>query len=459
MYRVSEDKLENIVFTVLDNGEIETFFVKYNVTPKQFDELSNTEQQNLTPQFQKVSANGNPEYICIDFIQTFTVYPDCPYENGVHSNGLTCDPETTTIVTSFCNWTGGGSNNTGNPTNNNNTNNNTSNTNYGNGNTSGSNGISTTPISPSALLIFELSSVLNLTPEMSAWLDNKRNWGKGEEIKKFLEEEGGCFILDMQGNTSSPECQQAIAIAEALWNIMMDDDSLTFEEAIEQYFTNNLTDVEIAEFNWYEEISPLGIDVRLLMDCFENVNPSANATFSVKIFVEQPVPNTTETYSGSDPGHTFIEMSINDPSSTSVSQIFGYYPSGSVNPIPGPFYDITADGEIRNNGSHNYHVSASIDIDNNTFFDIVNYINLFGNNIPEYNLNDYNCTDFGINIANQAGMNLPDTYGEWKKFGIKLGGGSNPGNLGQDIRTLSVPGVTVNTTTGSNSPNGDGPCN
>ncbi|MDE0471460.1 MAG: hypothetical protein OXH57_05925 [Ekhidna sp.] len=43
-----------------------------------------------------------------------------------------------------------------------------------------------------------------------------------------------------------------------------------------------------------------------------------------------------------------------------------------------------------------------------------------------------NCTDFGIQYSKQAGIKLKDSYGSWPG-----GSGSNPGNLGEDIRKLS----------------------
>ena len=101
MFRESEEKLENIIFSPLINGEIETFFVKYNVKLEDFKNLTSSEIQNLIPIFQKITVDS-PEYVCIDFIETITLYGAC---NVVHSNGQMCTGETSTFITSFCNWT------------------------------------------------------------------------------------------------------------------------------------------------------------------------------------------------------------------------------------------------------------------------------------------------------------------------------------------------------------------
>lgn len=49
-----------------------------------------------------------------------------------------------------------------------------------------------------------------------------------------------------------------------------------------------------------------------------------------------------------------------------------------------------------------------------------------------YNLNDYNCTDYALNVIKKGGFSLPDNSGTWPG-----GGGFNPGNLGQDLRDQS----------------------
>jgi len=229
-------------------------------------------------------------------------------------------------------------------------------------------------------------------------------------------------------------------------------------------WVNSLTEEEIAEYNWYEDQSQNETLANELMDCFLNIDTiSPSATYSLTIYVEQPIPNSDAPNNGTDPGHTFISMSINDPlnSDNNITQTLGFYPQDSVNPVTG---NNVVDGLFVDNSGHNYHVSATINLNNSSFYQIVNQIDTLGNSTPEYDLENYNCTDFGITIANAAGMNLPDTEGIWgidiPVIGFKeLGSGSNPGSLGQDIRNLSNPDVTVNTTSGSAGPIGNGPCN
>ena len=102
-------------------------------------------------------------------------------------------------------------------------------------------------------------------------------------------------------------------------------------------------------------------------------------------------------------------------------------------------------------GNHDYDVSASIDLTHTQFTSLISNLQTFGS--PTYNLNTLNCTDAALLTGNSIGMNLPDTNGTW--IG---GGGSNPGNLGQDIRGLSSSNLTINTTSGTAALS-EGPCN
>jgi hypothetical protein len=204
------------------------------------------------------------------------------------------------------------------------------------------------------------------------------------------------------------------------------------------------------------------------MDCFDNIKNdlSSSSTYSLTIYVEQPIPNSDAPNDGTDPGHTFISMSTNDPvnPSNNVTQTLGFHPEDSVNPV---FGNNTSDGLFVNNGVHHYDVSATINLTKSMFYDSVDEIKTLGNDIPEYNLETYNCTDFGINIANSTGMSLPDTEGTWgvdvPLLGFKeLGTGSNPGALGQDIRAMALTNtnsnITINITTGTNALASKGPC-
>ena len=83
MYRESEEKLENIIFKLINQDEIKAYIAKYDVTPQEFDALSIEDKKNLEPIFQKAIEFG--PYVCIDIMQTVVVGHDCPYERWSQS--------------------------------------------------------------------------------------------------------------------------------------------------------------------------------------------------------------------------------------------------------------------------------------------------------------------------------------------------------------------------------------
>lgn len=236
------------------------------------------------------------------------------------------------------------------------------------------------------------------------------------------------------------------------------------EDAYFENYIGSLSEEELSEYVWYDDIQDIPAQIDRMMNCFENIRSSLSdsSTFSITIYVEQPIPNSDAPNDGTNPGHTFISMSTNDPtnSDNSITQTFGFYPAESVYPHLGIN---TSDGEFINNANHFYHVSATININETQFFGVVSDVTNMSSPVPEYNLETNNCTDTGISIANSVGMNLPDTNGTWgidvPLIGFKeLGSGSNPGALGQDIRNLINPNVTVNITDGANGPSSQGEC-
>lgn len=170
-----------------------------------------------------------------------------------------------------------------------------------------------------------------------------------------------------------------------------------------------------------------------------NVNSSAKLT----IYCNQPIPNSSASHDGTFVGHTFI--SIQQGGQTKV---IGFYPQSNwISPI-----NSSSAGVYGNDSGEDFNVSVSKDISASQLQSIMNYI--YNSAGSTYNLNTYNCTDFGIAVGNKANMNLPDAYGTWPG-----GGGSNPGALGQYMRTMSGNGVTVKASNSSVSAPNSTNCN
>jgi hypothetical protein len=165
----------------------------------------------------------------------------------------------------------------------------------------------------------------------------------------------------------------------------------------------------------------------------------------VTVYVTQPTPGSRDAWSGVIPnpyvGHTFVSFQQDG-----VTRVFGFYPD--VRPtlseptVPGVFFD---------DSGHNYDVKIEIYVDALKMSDAIDAVSAFG---TTYDLNTLNCTDFGLLIGHAAGLNLPDTQGTWLG-----GGGSNPGDLGEDIRGMNSAGNVVVTKSPGFGPALAGECN
>ncbi|NMH86227.1 hypothetical protein [Flavivirga algicola] len=180
-------------------------------------------------------------------------------------------------------------------------------------------------------------------------------------------------------------------------------------------------------------------DVKKELECFDKSN-SAKLT----IYVEQAIENSREVTARL--GHTFIGIEQNG-----VIRNLGFYPDngGAANLFS------SQDSEIHDNSGSPYHVSITVDISSNQLSGIINYVE----NYPvKYDVNKYNCSDFGIKVASLGGLNLPSTLGVGSQFGITLFKGRNPGDLGEDIRELTLPPGATRDLNGGNAPKKSGDC-
>lgn len=161
------------------------------------------------------------------------------------------------------------------------------------------------------------------------------------------------------------------------------------------------------------------------------------------IYVDQPIANNSKAWSGTDVGHTFIAIQQGN-----IRRVFGYWPATSVYPASGYSTDVMAFG---NDENHYFNVSIVVPVDTSKLLSIISY----ANNAPkQYDLDKYNCTDFALEVGKLAGLPLTDSFGSWPE-----GAGSNPGQLGQDIRDMPLPPNSRRQTTGANAASNNGTCN
>jgi hypothetical protein len=162
-------------------------------------------------------------------------------------------------------------------------------------------------------------------------------------------------------------------------------------------------------------------DIRQYLKCFDTNQPA-----TLTVYARQPVLGTNDTYTfhgiKPDVGHAFISITQNG-----TTRVFGFYPTSPIS------FMIDAPGMWGDNSQIPYTGSASARINAGNLWSLMQYIySLEG---KDYKLATFNCTDFAINAAQAAGINLPDTWGRWGG----ISGGSNPGDLGNDLNTKPLP--------------------
>lgn len=188
------------------------------------------------------------------------------------------------------------------------------------------------------------------------------------------------------------------------------------------------------------------------INCFINT-PGYNHNFNITLCVSQPEVGSRESWSfaggGSSGtgspvtvGHVFFIL--NETSSIgNITRNIGFYPASSVNPS-----SPISQGQLNNDVYHDYDVAVNISVTNSQFFQVLNFIQQGNNPGYLYNLNTNNCTTFALNALSGAGINLPRTPGSWLN-----GGGLNPGDLGEDLRTMDLPSNMTRTTLSGTHPN------
>ncbi len=195
-------------------------------------------------------------------------------------------------------------------------------------------------------------------------------------------------------------------------------------EEVPKVITNIMIDVES---------TPKIEDIKKELKSFDKSKPA-----KLTIFVEQAIENSREVTARL--GHTFVGIE-----QEGIIRHLGFYPDngGGANLIS------NQNSEIHDNSGSPFHVSITIQISSGQLSSIINYIE----NYPtKYDLNNYNCSDFGIGVASLGGLNLPSTIGVGSQFGIVLFEGRNPGDLGEDMRNFSLPSGATRNLVGGNTP-------
>ncbi len=180
-----------------------------------------------------------------------------------------------------------------------------------------------------------------------------------------------------------------------------------------------------------------------MIACFGDINcyDAQNSKFSITLYAEQPISNSRDNWSGNPllnnirVGHTYLELkSLHNYESNNL--VFGFYPQWDASIRSGAI-----PMEIRDDGRKPYTVAVTIDLTCEEFQEAI--AKSLEATQEDYNLKDYNCTSYGIEVANAVGLGVAYTKSPWIFGNTTFGVSVNPGDLGEDIKLLTEGEITL----------------
>ena len=201
----------------------------------------------------------------------------------------------------------------------------------------------------------------------------------------------------------------------------------------------------------YEPVENLAaIEIQKYLNCFSSV-PDAGSTCTIKILTDIPVdkdPNAFFDWPNGSPGHTFLQITkVNG--NQSVQQNIGFYPiKGWKNALT----TAPTDGKFVDNYGHEFNASLTMELTPEKFQHTLTYIQYLAN-FRKYDIDEYNCTDFALEVfnyqrgGNQLTIPMYDIPG-----GTAINGTATPQGLYQkltamkqlgnaDSKNITIPGV------------------
>jgi hypothetical protein len=191
------------------------------------------------------------------------------------------------------------------------------------------------------------------------------------------------------------------------------------------------------------------IEIEKYLKCFASV-PDNGATCSIEILADIPVdsdPNKLFNWQTESPGHTFIQIKKTN-GSQSVVQNIGFYPVSNwkVTLTPAPI-----EGKIADNGEHEFNASLKMNLSSEDLKSVLNKIHYLSRFI-KYDIDEYNCTDFALDVFNEVRTNKLTIPLYEIPGGMAAAGTSTPHGLynqlkamkkanGPEAANINIPGV------------------
>ena len=148
--------------------------------------------------------------------------------------------------------------------------------------------------------------------------------------------------------------------------------------------------------------------------------------YGLMVHVKQPKSGKRRAFAKiNNVGHTFVTLIKFNADSTTLSRSFGFYPKKDNLLSATPLLP-TSTSVFKDDSQHDWDEIVGKFISKKKFDKILSLVKEY--KCKKYNLNSTNCTDFGLDIAEIAGIKISETRGSWL-----FGKGNNPANVGQSI--------------------------
>ena len=121
-------------------------------------------------------------------------------------------------------------------------------------------------------------------------------------------------------------------------------------------------------------------------------------TYWMVVFAEEPRPGSGQLRVGTNAGHVFIGVVDFTNPQQPATTVRGFY---STRPGPGLLRGETVAGQVRDDGMHVWSVAIGWQINQRQYQAIINRFQADTAQPPNYNLFEYNCTNWTFDVLNQ----------------------------------------------------------
>jgi len=155
-----------------------------------------------------------------------------------------------------------------------------------------------------------------------------------------------------------------------------------------------------------------------------------NSLYTITLCADVPYnKNPRKVLYRKQPGHVFLVLEQVLDGSDTISHAFGFYP---VRPASVMLFK-NVRGEIRNNQGREYDTEMRLPVSASVFFALLDSSVILG--MHKYNLNRYNCYDYGVQLFNMVAESHPLQI-QYVKFPFIWGRGGSPTGLYRQFKLL-----------------------